>query len=276
MIKKIVFNIPTSSGNVNLYRMQFSTKVDGEWAIYDIGKFIGEIDNGVEFENITVEYLNYGGSTIIAGLKGPFLFTGNFQLTYGDGPLVITFKEGLRVLSGIYYGFYYAVPTNMIIYDENDVVLFEGSGFSKMSMAGANYATHFFATKDLEIMRVYPKNTLGTIETNDNTQVKNIYQIESIIPSQVTPENTDIRYLLSFDGRNTYKTYKDGSWNVVDTSNIMNEGMTKDEIIALTPNDFDTGMTTDRTLDILIGMTTQNEYSTPSISEVKVLYLRIV
>lgn len=71
----------------------------------------------------------------------------------------------------------------------------------------------------------------------------------------------------------------DGSWvdvDITDTSNIMSLGLTKDEIEKLSTKELNLTLTENRTLDILIGMVTQDEYSSPSISEVKVSYLRIV
>lgn len=280
MIKKIVFSTnPTSGGQT--FRIQFTTKVNGEWDIYDIGNYIGTIGTtGVEFDKIIVEY----SKSISAGLeslKNPFLFNGSsFSIPNGVGALTITFKEGLRVLSGINHGFYSTnLPKKVSIYDENGVLLHEGSELKGIGVSSASYATEFYATPELELMKVYPTNVIGTIETNDNSQVSNIYQIENIVTTQVVPENTDIKYLLSFDGRNTYKTYKNGSWVDVDISiksNIMNQGMTKDEIEALTKNEFAMVITDNKTMDTLIGMTTGSEYSTPFISEVKVVYLRIV
>lgn len=280
MIKKMVFDIGTSGDSITLYRLQFYTKIDGEWKMYDIGKYIGTIGtNTIEFEKITVELTNYTDAEI-HNLQYPFLYSSrSFTLRIGTGPLVVTFKEGLKVLSGMYHGFYYAIPKSVSIYDENDALLFKGSGFTKMVMNGASYATHFYKTTELEVMRVYPTDVIGTIETNDNSHISNIYQIENINLSDITPDNTNIKYLLSFDGRNTYKTYKNNTWSTVDVSvntNIMNDGMTKTEVESLTSNEFNIALTDNKTLDVLIGMNTQNEYSTPSISEIKVLYLRIV
>lgn len=276
MIKKIIFDFPNAS--VLIYRIQFYTKINGELTIYDIGKYIGVAGYGIKFDKIDVTCDKFSGTAL--HIRNPFEYNGNYTtFSNGTGRMTITFKEGLKVLYGIYHGFVSTLPTKISIYDENDVLLHEGTEFEKMPASGSQNATQFYATPDLELIKVYPTDVIGTIETNDNTQISNIHEIENIIISQSTPENTDIKYLLSFDGRNTYKTYKDSSWSDVDISNkenIMSFGLSKDELESLTENDFSAAINDNKTMDMLIGMSTQNESVSPSISEVKVLYLRIV
>lgn len=276
MIKKIVFALPNNA--TTLYRMHFYTKVNGEWAMYDVGKYLGSVStNSIEFDNIIVKLGYYTGSSL-SSLKTPFTssYGSGITLSNNTSTLTVIFKNGLKVLSGFYYGFYSYAPTKVSIYDENDLMIYEGTNLEKMVYNSATYATLFYNTKELETMKVYPTNVVGTIESKDTTQITNIYKIESITTTQVQPENTDIRYLLSFDGRNTYKTYRDGLWVTIDTANNMNEGLTKEELESLTSDDFAKGITDNKTLDILVGMTTDNENVSPSISAVKVLYLRIV
>ena len=279
MIKKIVFISKTKS-SYKLYRMQFSTKIDGEWQIFDIGKSLSYNVRAATFDNLIVECSRATTSNIV--VRDVFIQGANANFAGGSigDTITITFTQGIRVLEGIYYAANSTFCNNVKIniYDENDRIIYTDD--SPKLVSGTSYANlYLYKTPGLEVMKVYPINTIGTIETNSNSQISNIYQIEGIVVDQNTPEDTDIKYVLSFDGRNTYKTYKDGSWidvDISDTTNIINQGLSKSEIEAITVTEFDNALTANKTLDILSAMVTQNEYVTPSISKIKVLYLRIV
>ena len=278
MIKKIVFTITTTSG-FNLYRMQFSTKIDGEWQIFDVGDVVDYSSRHATFTNLSAISVRPAGQSYIHDALCSATSGKHSSGSAGD-TIIITFTQGIRVLEGIYCAANSTFCNNVKIdiYDENDRMIYTDN--SPKLVSGTSYNDlHLYKTPGLEVMKVYPINTIGTIETNNTTQISNIYQIEGIVVDQNTPEGTDIKYVLSFDGRNTYKTYKDGSWidvDISDTTNIINQGLSKSEIEAITVTEFDNALTTNKTLDILSGMVTQNEYVTPSISKIKVLYLRIV
>lgn len=285
MIKKIVFSFPTKI-IANIYKIKFCTKIDGEWGIYDTGALTGAVQtiNATDFENIYVETTKkaVNGNVLEYVFSSSKTADNNYsQFSPTIGEITVTFKEPIRSLLGIYYSALsnFTDYVQIRVYDENDTLIYEDLTPELTANTSPSQELRLYETVGLEVMKVYPTNTVGTIETNDNTQISNIYQIESIVPTQTVPDNTDIRYLLSFDGRNTYKTYKDGSWDdvdITDTSNIMSLGLTKDEIEKLSTKELNLALTENRTLDILIGMVTQDEYNSPSISEVKVLYLRIV
>lgn len=276
MIKKIVFTITTKS-LYNLYKMQFITKIDGEWQIFDVGNALKYNASGATFDNLVVESANSINSTVT--IRDAFMHGSNANFA-GNNTITITFTKGIRVLQGIYYAASSTFCSNVKIdiYDENDIIIYADDSPDLKSGSSFN-DLYLYKTPELEVMKVYPINTIGTIETNDNTQISNIYQIDSITVDQNTPDGTDIKYVLSFDDRNTHKTYKDGSWIDVDisnTSNIINQGLSKSELEALTATEFDNTLTSTKTLDVLSAMVTQNENVTPSISKIKVLYLRIV
>lgn len=289
MIKKIVFSCAAAASYADpkIFKIKFCTKIDGEWGIYDTGAITGAVQtiNATDFENIYVETTKKAVNGNV--LEYAFSSSKTASSSYctfgpGSGEITVTFKEPIRSLLGIYYSatsYFTNYVQQIRIYDENDSLIYEDLAPTLTANNSPSQELRFYETVGLEVMKVYPTNTVGTIETNDNTQISNIYQIESIVPTQAVPDNTDIRYLLSFDGRNTYKTYRDGSWvdvDITDTSNIMSLGLTKDEIEKLSTKELNLALTENRTLDILIGMVTQDEYSSPSISEVKVSYLRIV
>lgn len=281
MIKKLVLNLNTVFlGGV--VRLQFVTKVDGNWEIFDIGN---TITNSIyEFITNKMTVISdpqvYYGSTV-----GPcFLSPGGKTTFYSEGDYTwtIEFNEPLTVLQGFYYYTNGVTFTKITAYDEYDNLIYKRDDCSDMIVGNADdyqsalEANYFLEIPELQVMKAYPIGVVGTIETNDSSRISNIYQIDAITVTQTEPDETNVRYLLSFDGRNTYKTYKDGLWSIVDTSSIIEQGMSKDELEALSTTEFNTVLTENRTMDILIGMTTQSEIVSPTVSSVKVLYLNIV
>ena len=280
MIKKIEF-ISTDVTTVwRIFKIHFYTKVNGVWANFNPGAYKSGTVNSAVFENMTVTTAkNFPNANI---LKNIFNGTGDAGTNYSSSlqvgdPMTITFTKGLKVLSGIYYAAHSAWcnAVKFKIYDENNRLIYSDD----KPVLKSSTALQFYKTTGLELMKVYPVNTVGTIETNDNTQIKEVYQIEGITVSQNTPEGTDVKYLISFDGRKTYKTYKDGIWSNIDInnlSNIIEFGLTKSEIEAIKSQQFNEAISENRTVDVIAGMITNTDYNTPSISEIKVLYLKIV
>ena len=282
MIKKIEL-IHNSTAAYALYKMQFYTKVDGVWALFNPGATSSYTTTKAVFAKMTVTSTRK--SNYSNGLEYIFNGKGAGNSTYfttgkvGD-KITITFNEPLKVLAGIYYvgKDTWTKYAQIKIYDENNRTIH--ANLSPTLVAGVHTSSaSFYDTEELSLMRVYPTNTVGTIVTNDNTQIKDVYQVDSITVTQNTPADTDIKYLISFDGRKTYKTYKDGEWSDVDisnSSNIIEQGLTKAELEALTSEQYTQVMTENRTVDVLTGMMTNSEYTTPSISQIKILYLKIV
>ena len=133
-------------------------------------------------------------------------------------------------------------------------------------------------TNDFEIIKVYPTNKVGTVETTDVCHITDIYSIDVINPTQSIIVNTDVRYLLSFDGRNTYKAYDitSSGWITVDTTNIMTQGMDYDTLYSLRSSEYLLAVDTNyRTLDIIVGLITTDETRSPCVNSVRVSYYKI-
>ena len=289
MIKRVRFKWNyEAKGTAYWARMQFVTKIDGEWAIFSPGKVLGYDVTNAEFDNLTVTSNRdwYSGST--SNLSAPFRWFINYVEIVGSklsngGYVDIIFKEGLQVLQGFYYYFTKDHPNILEIYDENDVLIWHKEGLvfkypsSNVTSSSVIKATnYFYATPELELMKTYPINKLGTLETNDISHVSNAYSIDQILPEYSEPNGTKIRFALSFDNRNTYKVCKHGSWSEIDKEKIIEQGMTGTELSGLISSNYALALTESKTVDILVGMITENQKSTPNITKITTDYLEIV
>ena len=124
----------------------------------------------------------------------------------------------------------------------------------------------------------YVKNftgEIGLVETNDNNCFRNINSnIKTLKCLYTKPTDTEIKFLISFDKKSTWKMYDGSSWNVVSDvseSNILLNGSDIETI-----NNFD-----DTTLkaggfigdmDFKIVLHTNDKFKTPAISKIYVEY----
>ena len=84
-----------------------------------------------------------------------------------------------------------------------------------------------------ELIKYYVTDNPQSIITTNNTEVKNITNIKRIQVTQIEPKGTMIRYILSWDDKNTWKIFRNNTWKDVDNlqnENILNEGMDKAEL----------------------------------------------
>ena len=284
MIKRVRFKWDYAvASNVYWARMQFVTKINGEWAFFSPGNVLGCDTNNAEFENLTVT----SNRTWSSGnkLSNPFCWYTDYTSIGGGvisngGYVDIIFKEGLQVLQGFYH--YFTSPPNILeIYDENDVIIYNNNEL-KLEYNPSNVDTtiittnYFYATPELELIKTYPINKLGTLETNDISHISNAYSIDQILPEYAEPDGTKIRFALSFDGRNTYKVCNHGSWSEIDKDKIIEDGMTGTELGGLISSNYVLALTESKTVDILVGMITENQNSTPNITKITTDYLEIV
>ena len=265
-------------------RMQFVTKINGKWEIFSPGKVLGYDDNNAEFENLTVTSSSKWESSSTSNLSVPFYWYTNYVRVNYDtisngGYIDITFKKGIQVLQGFYHCFVGHAPNILEIYDENNVLIYYNKELKleyKTDLSWLASTNYFYATPELELMKTYPVNKLGTLETNDISHVSNIYSIDQILPEYTEPDGTKIRFALSFDNRNTYKVYNHGSWSEIDKDKIIEQGMTGTELGGLISSNYVLALTESKTVDILVGMITENPNSTPNITKITTDYLEIV
>ena len=288
MIKKMVMRWTFAPvANLIWARMQFVTKVNGEWGIFDVGKRLGYDAYNAEFENLLVKSTFPFNTNENSCISLPFMWYTDYNSTTPSKltgkNIEITFKEGIQVLQGFYYYFGMGYPDTIDFYDENDVLIWhkEGLVFKYPSSNATNSSTiqssnYFYATPEFELMKTYPINKLGTLETNDISHVSNAYSIDQILPEYTEPDGTKIRFALSFDGRNTYKVCNHGSWSEIDKDKIIEDGMTGTELSGLISSNYVLALTESKTVDILVGMITENPNNTPNIIKITTDYLEIV
>ena len=287
MIKRVRFKWDYAVQNTVYWgRMQFVTKINGEWAIFSPGNVLGTDNKNAEFDSLTVT--SSGAWNVNKKLSYPFRWYTKYVDAYGStisngGYVDIIFKEGLQVLQGFYYYFTQNHPNILEIYDENDVLIYNNDEL-KLEYLTANATNssviqstnYFYATPELELMKTYPINKLGTLETNDISHISNAYSIDQILPEYAEPDGTKIRFALSFDGRSTYKVCNHGSWSEIDKDKIIEDGMTGTELSGLISSNYVLALTESKTVDILVGMITENPNSTPNIIKITTDYLEIV
>ena len=287
MIKRVRFKWDYAvTGTIYWGRMQFVTKINGEWAIFSPGNVLGTDNKNAEFDSLTVT--SSGAWNVNKKLSSPFLWYTDYTSINGSnmsngGYIDIIFKEGLQVLQGFYYYFTNNHPNILEIYDENDVLIYNNDELkleylssNATSPSAIKSTNYFFATPELELMKTYPINKLGTLETNDISHVSNAYSIDQILPEYAEPDGTKIRFALSFDGRNTYKVCNHGSWSEIDKDKIIEDGMTGTELSGLISSNYVLALTESKTVDILVGMITENPNNTPNIIKITTDYLEIV
>ena len=287
MIKKIVITGKggTTSKNFKFYNIGYTIPVDGVWTDTWL------IGSNVTTSNYTT-YVCDEFTVTVSTSVGYFqnlnnLFSSNNKYLHASGSpefiITITLNQPIPAIKNIMYSYYTSNPSSYYIngikiYNQNDALVFSDDTTWTRNASESTIDTCYLATPDLETTKVYPTNKVGTVETTDVCHITDIYSIDVINPTQSIITNTDVRYLLSFDGRNTYKAYDttSGSWVTVDTTNIMTQGMDYDTLYSLRSSEYLLAVDTNyRTLDIMVGLITTDETRTPCINSVRVSYYKI-
>ena len=125
------------------------------------------------------------------------------------------------------------------------------------------------------ITKIYDLNT-GLIETLDTNNFRNIpvNKFEKIKVLYTNPAGTYINCLVSFDQKQTWKTFNGTNWSVIsDTtpSNILLNGMDISKVNKLDKNKLIAGGFTGD-IDFRIAMKTNDNTITPSITKIYILY----
>ena len=116
---------------------------------------------------------------------------------------------------------------------------------------------------------------IGLVETNDNNCFRNINSnIKTLKCLYTKPTDTEIKFLISFDKKSTWKMYDGSSWNVInDTSesNILLNGSDIEMINNLDNVTLKTGGFIGD-MDFKIVLHTNDKFKTPAISKIYVEY----
>lgn len=287
MIKKIVITGigGTTSTNFKFYNIGYTIPVDGVWTdtwligsnvttnnytTYVCDEFTATVSPSTAYSYGLDNLFSSGSDYLrISGYSTPFVMT-------------ITLNQPIPAIKNIVYSYYTSKINSYYIngieiYDINDALVFSDDT-TWTSSTSSTIDTCYLATPALETTKVYPTNKVGTVETTDVCHITDIYSIDVINPTQSIITNTDVRYLLSFDGRQTYKSYDatTGGWITVDTTNIMTQGMDYDTLYSLRSSEYLLAVDTNyRTLDIMVGLITTDETMSPCVNSIRVSYYKI-
>ncbi|EKE11659.1 MAG: large adhesin, partial [uncultured bacterium] len=162
-----------------------------------------------------------------------------------------------------------------------------GNGFFNGSMAGmrisniARYTSSFTPPTQAFISdantNLLLKDSQSYYITTTNTSQINTSNFSSIIGSSITqaaPANTNIKYLLSFDNRSTWKYWNGSSWQTSILANIDTNGMTKAAFEAISESEWSVGGGfTAGTLDVAASLGSTDSTVTPVLDNIQFSYL---
>ena len=115
-------------------------------------------------------------------------------------------------------------------------------------------------------------NTPFYVTTGDNSLDSSDWtNIVSVTVEQDTPTDTSVRWLVSFDGKTTWKYYNSG-WQSSSLANLQIDGMAKSELEAITSSQWiEAGGLADQ-LDFAFDLDTDDGDFSPSVSQISVTY----
>jgi hypothetical protein len=258
---------------INIYLMsKFTTALVGyaitinasgqiNFSLYSTLNNIQRITTGVynngAFHHVIV---TYDGSSNVSGMK-----------IYVDNVLVSTTTVGTAITGTLINATNFRIGTRegvaypmnglldeIVIYDR--VITVSEVAIRWNSGAGTE-STGYDITKGW-----YIRTNTNQINTSSWTSIGNI-QI-----TQTIPANTNIKYLVSVDGRITWKKWNGISWVSVLLANIDTEGNTKIEVEAITDGQWAL-LFVAGTLDIISSLKTTDATQTPSLSQIFIIYL---
>jgi ELWxxDGT repeat protein len=159
-----------------------------------------------------------------------------------------------------------------------------GSGASSPGQyTEMNGKLYFWANDGLYGSEIYKLNFLNYsgsyyVTTNNSSQidVSSIGQIAGATITQYTPSNTEIKYLISFDGRSTWKYWDGSSWRISSLLNISTDGMSKSTVEGLSQSQwsssggFQTGSTS--SINIAANLSTTDSTVTPELDKFQINY----
>ena len=123
--------------------------------------------------------------------------------------------------------------------------------------------------------KIYDLNT-GLIETLDTNNFRNIpvNKFEKIKVLYTNPDETFLNCLISFDQKQTWKTFNGTNWTTISNitpNEVLMNGMGMKKVNELDKNKLIAGGFTGD-IDFLIAMKTNDNTKTPSITKIYILY----
>ena len=258
---------------------------------------LGDGTNRTTFTKITtntddIKQVYCGGyHTLILKNNGTLWGCGandNGQLGLGDTTNRTTFTQvttNADDIKQVYCGWYYT----LILKNDGTLWSAGNNDYGQLGLGDTSYRYTFTEittngdnVKSLlnqydipSIIKVYDLNT-GLVETLDTNNFKNIPvdKFEKIKVLYTNPAGTYINCLMSFDQKQTWKTFNGTNWNIIsDTTpnNILLNGMDISKVNELDKNKLMAGGFTGD-IDFRIAMKTNDNTITPSITKIYILY----
>lgn len=142
--------------------------------------------------------------------------------------------------------------------------------YYRLDITASNHATRV-AIDEIEMFDTGYPTTGFYVTTNDGSQITDLSELNSVTITTVEPASTEIRYLVSFDGRTTWFKWDGSSWKTtsINIADIGTLGNTKAEIEAGTSEQISV---TNSTMDIAIWLKSTDPTATPEVSNIKINY----
>ena len=216
---------------------------------------------------------------------------GTWYFNYNNAWIKIEFKvplmlSDIKILNS-YFGSYYGFDTCDYDIEYNDGLIKTGHYKSDGLSISIPWQTSY-ADRDQNIVNakfdsidfnksfsVYDTN-IGYVETLDTNNFRNISvnTIEKLKSLCVNPSDTHLNYLISFDQKQTWKTFDGLNWNVisdVSPQNIISNDMELIKVSQLSKNKLIAGGFTGD-LDFKIAMKTNDKTVTSSVTKIYIEY----
>ena len=285
----ISLNVYFYDTNKQLIPMDFSTPISNSLTYCETTLYIVTCDASYDADNYSCrQAFHTGNVNKTVGLKP----IGNCYLTPSEGHWIkIEFKtpqnfSDIKILHTYEkeYGFttcYYEVEhaNNKIernLYISNGKVnIFPREVVRSFKFNQDEYDAQFDSINFLKYDKIYDTK-IGYVETLDTNNFRNISKdsIEKLKVLYAMPENSTIHCLVSFDKKQTWKTFNGTSWlTISDTSpeNIILNGMSIGTLNQLDKNKLISGGFTGD-LDFKIAMKTNDINKTPSVTKIYIEY----
>ncbi|MDO8661655.1 MAG: Ig-like domain-containing protein, partial [Candidatus Omnitrophota bacterium] len=154
--------------------------------------------------------------------------------------------------------------------------------YLKMVLRGPNWDSISRALSEVKIYEfpalTYPTSQAYYVTTAAGSQINTSSWtgLSSASLTQTTPANTSIKYLVSFDGRTTWKYWDGSSWTASTLGNIATNGISKTTLEGITRSQWQSSggfvPTTTTTLDFAASLATTDANATPSLDLINVTY----
>ncbi|MDD2644339.1 MAG: DUF2341 domain-containing protein, partial [Methanobacteriaceae archaeon] len=140
---------------------------------------------------------------------------------------------------------------------------------------GAIWIKDVSETPTLSLGTLFPES-LYTIQTKSQINTEIWDHLLSIQIDEETPLNTNIKYLISFDNKETWRYFNGTSWEISHLNNIEIDGMTKTGLEALTKENLESAAgfvkSFTQSIDFAISLKTTDRNVAPSMNQISINY----